>query len=129
MLHILQSCLLALLVFAIPGRGLAAASAEPEPASRKSTDGKSTDFLFEAHPKVIAAGETVVLHWEIKGATKVVIDEQQKSSDALHNLGTFGGSGTLPVHPTENTMYIVTCEGSTSHSCASVSVRVRVKRR
>ncbi len=124
MIQILQCFILALVVFGVSGGSQVAARSVPEHWAKKSGD-----FVFEAQPKVIAAGETVVLHWAIKGATKVVIEEQMKSSDTLHNLGTFGGSGTVEVRPVENTTYIVTCEGSTTLSCASVSVRVRVKRR
>ena len=36
---------------------------------------KADDFLFEVQPPVIAPGETALLRWSIKGATKVVIEE------------------------------------------------------
>lgn len=90
---------------------------------------KSEDFLFDVQPRTIAAGETAVLRWSIKGATKVVIEEASESRRALSPVGTFGGSGTLKVSPKENTTYVVTCEGSTTFTCASVSVRVQVKKR
>jgi hypothetical protein len=72
------------------------------------------------------------LRWSIKGATKVAIEEAPASGIAnqLRKLGTFeGSSGTLEVRPKENTTYVITCEGSTTYSCASVTVRVRVKQR
>jgi hypothetical protein len=90
---------------------------------------KSEDFLFDVQPRTIAAGETAVLRWSIKGATKVLIEEASGSRRALSTVGTFGGSGTLKVSPKENTTYVVTCEGSTTYSCASVSIRVQVKKR
>ena len=124
MVQVARCCILALIVLGVPSRSQDVARVVHEQGSKKSDD-----FLFEVQPRVIAAGETVVLHWSIKGATKVVIEEASKSSNALHKLGTFGGSGSLQVWPNEDTTYVVSCEGSTSHSCASVSVRVRVKRR
>jgi len=100
---------------------------------QKHESQKSDDFLFEVQPREIAAGETAVLRWAIKGATKITIEEAPESSvgrGELRKLGTFeGSSGTLQVRPTENTTYVVSCEGSTGYSCASLSVRVRVKQR
>jgi hypothetical protein len=85
--------------------------------------------MFEIQPRVITAGETAVLRWSVKGATKVVIEEVPDSKRYLKPVGTFGGSGSIPVSPKENTTYVISCEGSTTVSCASVSVRVRVKPR
>jgi hypothetical protein len=90
---------------------------------------KSDEFLLEIQPRVIAPGEEAVLRWSIKGATKVVIEEASKSSREMHKIGAFSGSGSVHVRPTEDTTYVVTCEGATKYSCASVSVRVRVKQR
>jgi hypothetical protein len=90
---------------------------------------KSADFVFEVEPRVIAAGESALLRWSIKGATKVLIEEASNSSRELRKLGTFGGRGSLQVRPTEDTTYVVSCEGSTTFSCASVTIRVEVKRR
>ena len=95
--------------------------------SHKTDVQKSDDFFFEIQPRVIVPGETALLRWSIKGATKVMIEEAAKSSRELHKIGTFGGSGSLLVRPTEDTTYVITCEGSTTYSCASVSIRVRVK--
>jgi hypothetical protein len=109
-------CFLGLFLMALPGIGQ-----------------NRGDFLFEIQPREIAAGETATLRWSIKGATKITIEEAPESSIGraeLHRLGTFqGGSGTLQVSPVENTTYVISCEGSTTYSCASLSVRVRVKRR
>lgn len=92
-----------------------------EPASQKQ------DYVIEARPSVVAPGEPVNLHWSIPGATKVSIDASGSRQSELQHLGTFGGSGDLEVKPIEDTMYVVSCEGSRSVSCASVSVKVRVK--
>ncbi len=89
---------------------------------------KSDDFLFEVQPRTVAPGETAVLHWSIKGAASVLIEESSESNRELRALGRFGGSGTLQVHPREDTTYVITCEGSTTHTCASTSVRVRIKK-
>ena len=90
---------------------------------------KSDEFLLDIQPRVIAPGEAALLRWSIKGATKVVIEEASRSGGQLQKIGTFGGSGSLQVRPKEDATYVVSCEGSTTHSCASVSVRVRVKQR
>ena len=52
-----------------------------------------------------------------------------KSSPGLRKVGSFDSTGSLQVQPSEDTTYVFSCEGSTTYSCASVSVRVRVKRR
>ena len=121
MVQIARYCLLAVLLLGASGRAIGFA--------HKADVQKSDDFLFEIQPRVIVAGETALLRWSIKGATKVVIEEASKSSRELHKIGTFGGSGSLQVRPTEDTTYVITCEGSTTYSCASVSIRVRVKQR
>jgi hypothetical protein len=68
-----------------------------------------------------------------KGATKVTIAEASESGigrPELRKIGSFdGSSGTLEVKPKENTNYVITCEGSTTYTCASISVRVRVRSR
>ena len=124
MVQIARCCLLAVVLLGTTGR-----SHDGIGVARKSDAQKSDDFLFEVQPRVITAGETAQLRWSIKGATKVVIEEASKSSRELHKIGTFGGSGSIPVRPIEDTTYVVTCEGSTTYSCASVSIRVRVKQR
>ncbi len=114
--------------------GMAAGLAPGAPrVDQKQKDKASRDFIFEAKPKEITAGEAVVLRWSIKGATKVTIEEAEetRSGDvALKKLGTFdGSSGTLEVKPESTTSYIISCEGSTSFACASVTVRVHVRQR
>ena len=98
-------------------------------AIQKPATKKSDDFLFEVQPRRVVAGEVATLRWSIKGATKVVLEETSDSRRGLHKIGTFGGSGSLQVHPKEDTTYVVTCEGSTTYSCASVTVHVRVEQR
>ena len=119
MARIWWCCLFALLLLEMPTYGR-----DVQPGVQKSED-----FLVDVQPRTIAAGETAVLRWSIKGATKVLIEEASGSRRALSTVGTFGGSGTLKVRPKENTTYVVTCEGSTTYSCASVSIRVQVKKR
>jgi hypothetical protein len=122
------AALLGVLLLRVFGCGQEVAAFE-----QKNQDAKSEDFLFEIQPRVITPGTTAVLRWSIKGATKVVIEEAIESGTgpgALHTLGTFeGNSGTLEVKPTDNTTYVISCTGSTTYSCASLSVRVRVKQR
>jgi len=91
------------------------------------------DFVFDVKPREVAPGETAVLHWSIKGAKEITIEASPESGAArgrLHPLGTFeGGSGSLEVKPAEDTTYIISCEGLTTYACASLTVRVRVKKR
>lgn len=122
MARIWSYCLLALVFLEAPTHGGDFVAHQPGVQ-------KSEDFLFDVQPRTIAPGETAVLRWSIKGATKVLIEEASESRRALRTVGTFGGSGTLKVSPKENTTYMVTCGGSTTYSCASVSIRVQVKKR
>jgi len=124
MIQITGYGLLALVLLGTPIRGQ-----EGIQAIQKLDTKKSDDFLFEVQPRIIAAGEPATLRWSIRGATKVVLEETSDSRRELHKIGTFGGSGSLQVHPKEDTTYVVTCEGSTTYSCASVTVRVRVEQR
>jgi hypothetical protein len=107
---------------------LLAAQVGPGQTERPPASQKSEDFVFDVQPRVIAPGETAVLRWSIKGATKVVIEEVPDSKRDLRKLGTFGSTGSIEVHPKEGTTYVVSCEGSATYFCASISVRVRVKR-
>jgi plastocyanin len=99
----------------------------------KSETQKSQDFVFEARPREIAPGEVAILRWSIKGATRVTIEEVPESTIGrreLRKLGSFESSaGTLEVKPEESTTYVITCEGSTTYTCASATVRVRVRPR
>jgi hypothetical protein len=124
MVQIARYCVLAVLLLGAAGR-----AQDVIGVAHKADVQKSDDFLFEVQPRVIAPGEAALLRWSIKSATKVMIEEASKSSRELHKIGTFGGSGSLQVRPTEDTTYVVTCEGSTTYSCASASIRVRVKQR
>jgi hypothetical protein len=100
------------------------------PSAQRETP-RSKDFIFEIRPREIAPGETAVLRWAIKGATRVIIQESPDSrAGQLREVGRFeGGSGTLEVRPKESTTYVALCEGATKYTCASTSVRVGVKRR
>jgi hypothetical protein len=114
-------CWLVLLVLLRPPSGC------EDPARNKQEAQQSKEFVFEVKPEVIAAGDTAILRWSIEGATKVLIEESPDSSRGLRRLGTFGATGSLQVQSREGTTYIATCEGSTTYSCASVSIRVRIK--
>jgi hypothetical protein len=117
-------CLLALVLMGAPGRSQDGVRVIQKPDAQKSDE-----FLFDVQPRMIAPGEVATLRWSIKDATKVVIEEASDSGRELHKIGTFGGSESLQIRPKEDTTYIVSCEGSTNYSCASVTVRVRVKQR
>jgi hypothetical protein len=116
----------AFLLLGSPGQGQG-----DSPPRAKTEKQKSQDFLFEVRPREIAPGEAAVLRWSIKGAARVTIEEAPKSgtgSPELTKVGSFeGSSGMLEVRPKEDTTYVITCEGSTAYTCASATVRVRVK--
>ena len=84
--------------------------------------------VLAVEPSVVTPGESALLFWNVPDATKVSVSEAASVAGDFHDLGSFGGSGSLEVRPAEDTTYVIDCEGSTTLSCASVSVRVRVKR-
>ena len=88
----------------------------------------SQGYVLAAEPSVISPGESAVLLWKVPGATKVSVSAGASVGGEFHDIGAFGGSGRLEVQPAEDTTYVITCEGSSTISCASVSVRVRVNR-
>jgi hypothetical protein len=120
--RITRGCLLALVLMVTRSQNVARAALEQGAQ-------KGEDSIFDVQPPVSAPGETAVLRWSIKGATKVVVEEASGSKGELHKLSTFSGTGSLQVSPKENTTYVVSCEGSKTFSCASATVRVRIKRR
>jgi hypothetical protein len=124
MIRILECSLLALLLLGTPSRG-----EEAVQISQKADVKKAEEFVFDVQPRIIVAGEAATLRWSIKGATRVILEEASGSDRELRKIGTFGGSGSLQIHPKQDTTYVVSCEGSTTFSCASVTVRVRVKQR
>lgn len=92
---------------------------------------KTDNFVFAVTPREITAGESAVLRWSIKGATRITIEQAIQTPEGRTRtiaIGAFDGeSGTLRVSPAETTTYIIDCEGSTMYSCASLTVKVRVK--
>ena len=124
MARITRYWLLTIALLASPGR-----SQDTSRISHQQGPQKSDDFVFEVQPRVIESGEKALLHWSIKGATKVMIEEWSESKRWLRFLGTFGATGSLQVAPKEDTTYLISCEGSTTYVCASVSVRVKEKKR
>jgi hypothetical protein len=84
MTKITLSCL-TLLLLSAPGHAQDNSRAGP-----KAETGKSQDFLFEVQPREIAPGETAVLRWSIKGATKVTIAEASESGIGRPELRKIG---------------------------------------
>jgi len=68
---------------------------------------------FEAAPAVLSAGEYSTLTWTVKGASKVVID---------NNIGNVALSGNMPVSPGVTTTYTITA----SNSLGSTSARTQI---
>lgn len=82
-------------------------------------------FFFEADPAVIEPGAASVLRWKAPGAATVLIEESSGGGQ-LRPLGEFGASGTVLVRPAEDSMYVISCRGAASVSCASAVVRVKL---
>ncbi len=82
-------------------------------------------FFFEADPPVIEPGAASVLRWKAPGAATVLIEESIGDSQ-LRPLGEFGASGSVVVRPSEDSMYVISCQGAASVSCASAVVRVKL---
>ena len=87
------------------------------------------DFFVEIQPKLITPGEVATIRWRIKSATRVVIEEARSSTGKLRKIGEFAAEGSMEVRPVEDMTYVLNCEGPTSYSCASVSIRVREKKK
>ncbi|MCC4772098.1 hypothetical protein FXV91_18590 [Methanosarcina sp. DH2] len=70
---------------------------------------------FDAGPEVIEPGELSVLSWEVSGATNVTIEP---------DLGAVNSSGSLPVSPSETTIYklIASDEGKEKVATCTVTV-------
>ena len=114
-------CLLCIALSAVLACGRVRQTVPATPAAGQS----QTDFVFEAVPPVVAPGQASLLRWKIQGAAKVTIEEAS-GTGTLHTIGEFDGTGTLEVRPARDSTYVVSCKGSTTFSCASVSIRVRV---
>jgi len=86
------------------------------------------DYVFDAEPSTIAPGETTTLYWNLQGAAKVTIESAGlKDTGSLQRIGTFGAVGSVKVRPDADTTYVITCEGGTTVTCASLTVRIRVQ--
>ena len=102
----------------------------PAKQGEKHQSGRNVgDFFVEIQPKLIAPGEVATIRWHIKNATRVVIEEARSSTGKLRKIGEFAGEGSMEVRPVEDMTYVLNCEGPTSYSCASVSIRVREKKK
>ena len=112
------------LIAAVAGCSCAPHAAYRAPAAWRAA---ADAFFFVAEPPVIEAGGTSVLRWNVPGATSVVI-EQAAATDKLRPLGEFAATGTVQVNPTQDSTYVISCQGA-AVSCASVVVRVRTARR
>lgn len=119
----LSRCFLLALVLATGCRH----AADRESSVPRQVRPASEQFLFEAEPASISPGETSILRWNIPGATSVAIEETSRTGK-LHLLGKFPGSGTLSVQPRSDAIYVISCEGSPEISCASLTVRVHLKK-
>ena len=103
--------------------------APAQQSARHQSARDAGDFFVEIQPKLITPGEVATIRWHIKSATRVVIEEVRSSTGKLRKIGEFGAEGSMEVRPVEDMTYVLNCEGATSYSCASVSIRVREKKK
>lgn len=89
---------------------------------------------FVARPPVIHRGEKVLLTWNVRNVSRVLLEEALEpdgSSTArfLHSLGEFPANGTASVSPKTTAVYVLTCGPQTESGlgCVSASVNVIVK--
>jgi len=87
-----------------------------------------------ATPAVVRAGQKVVLTWNTRNTSRVLLEAAEEPNAAalpalLHSLGEFPANGTLEVRPKVTTTYVVSCgyDKDPTFKCAAASVRVVVK--
>ena len=102
------------------------------PIDRSSTSRQILRFV--AWPPVIHAGETVATTWNVRNASRILLEEaldpDGKASDRfLHTLGHFPPDGSLNVSTKTTATYVLSCGSETElrSVCASASVSVIVK--
>lgn len=84
---------------------------------------------FTASPKIINAGETVILSWATTGASIIAIRSHPEFHPGSSGEGQVGLPpwGTLAVHPQESMIYVLECESARGEIAASASASVRVR--
>ena len=88
---------------------------------------------FTAKPQVVQQGAQVMLSWNARNASYVLLEQAVESragapADPLRSLGKFAVSGTLYVSPKASTTYVLSCgEEDSPIGCVAASVRVVVR--
>jgi hypothetical protein len=89
---------------------------------------------FTARPQVIHRGENVVLTWNVRNVSQVLLEQALEpdgtgSDGLLHSVGDFPADGTVTVSPRTSATYVLSCGPRTESGleCASASVSVVVK--
>ena len=100
-----------------------------EPSRLPPTSPRITRLI--ARPRIIHAGERVVLTWNSRNTKDVLLEEAKDASagapaEYLHEVGKFPANGTHEVRPNATTRYVISC-GDEKIGCASASVTVLVK--
>lgn len=112
----------------VPAAGLLILTACMHPEKRVLPPPQLPQYTFTIEPRELAPGESAMLRWNIPGATTIVIEQAGFTNPQdLQRIGTFAASGELRVTPEADTTYVLSCEGGSNLTCASVSIRVRVK--
>jgi len=93
--------------------------------------GTSGIVSFTATPKVIALGESSTLAWTTRGVDSVTMEwgPAANSRNEMERRTGLPPVGTLTVQPTEDTVYVIECEGGSGQTCTQASATVRVKHR
>jgi hypothetical protein len=77
-------------------------------------------IIFSVEPAIVAPGGAVTLHWDVFDAASVVLD---------HNFGLQPFSGTLVVHPTTTTTFMLTATDAGGTRSGQVTITVVLPKR
>ena len=88
---------------------------------------------FSVNPPVIKPGGKALISWNVRNATRIVLEESAESpasntfGEFLHSVGEFPANGTLQVSPARTTTYVLS-SGDEKTGCVAGSISVIVKR-
>ncbi|HVV45253.1 MAG TPA: hypothetical protein VHC72_08595 [Bryobacteraceae bacterium] len=84
---------------------------------------------FTATPRVIRAGESATLSWEVQGVDSVTIAwrPDDYSREPMEQRRGLPPSGMMIVQPRTSTFYILKCDSRSGDVCMAASTSVRVK--
>lgn len=86
-------------------------------------------FTFEALPGSLNHGATATLVWASRGAVGLVLEARAEKAgpERTEILAQLPIKGEFQVHPTENTIYTLSCDTVLGLKCGNAEVRIEVK--